>query len=167
MKLDKMLDRMMTQRVNTLKTIFKPSNLPRLFIILVILSALYYVYKTYLKEGMTSSDSCEITPDEFDKRVSSNDKQLVLFYAGWCGHCKRLEPTWDEVSKELNSNKKDSMLKINVGGNEPGTSSSDYQKISEKYNIQGFPTIIIFKNGSPQSEYEGSRDKEGFLKALA
>jgi protein disulfide-isomerase-like protein len=163
-----MLDKMMTQRVNTLKTIFKPSNLPRLFIIVVILMALYYVYTTYLKEGMTSSsDSCEITPDEFDKRVSSSNNQLVMFYAGWCGHCKKLEPMWDEVSKEVNSNKKDSMLKINVGGNEPGSSGPEYQKISEKYNIQGFPTIIIFKNGSPQSEYEGSRDKEGFLKALA
>ena len=43
--------------------------------------------------------SAELTPGNFDETVlKSNDVQMVLLYAPWCGHCKALMPEWDKVN---------------------------------------------------------------------
>lgn len=33
--------------------------------------------------------------------VEKDDEWLVMFYAPWCGHCRNLEPTWEEVGSEF------------------------------------------------------------------
>ena len=53
------------------------------------------------------------------------------------------------------------MLKVNCGGG-----SEKEKDIMEKYKIDGYPTIILFKNGKP-SPYEGSRNKDAFIEALS
>ncbi len=174
-KISKSMDKMMNRRMNTLKTIIKPSNLPRLFALLILLGVLYYVYKTYLKEGMTGiikdDIGCETTPDKFDTDVlSGSDKKLVLFYAGWCGHCTKLKPTWDTAASSINTGDKSTwkLWKVNVGGNESPNDATESQKaLGSKYPIQGYPTILIFQNGKLVNEYEGPRTEEGFTQALA
>jgi thiol-disulfide isomerase/thioredoxin len=168
MKLTKSIDKMMTRRINTLSMILRPSNLPRLFALLVLLGALYYVYKTYLKEGMSNKDDAETTPATFDKDIASG-KKLVLFYAGWCGHCKDLKPTWDEISNKLNTGDKSTwkLWKVNVGGNDSPNDATEEQKaLGSKYPIKGYPTILIFQDGKMVNEYEGPRTEEGFMQVL-
>jgi thiol-disulfide isomerase/thioredoxin len=171
MKLTKSIDKMMTRRMNTLTTMFRPSNLPKLIALLVLLGALYYVYKTYLKEGMTNKDEFETTPESFNNDVlSGSDKKLVLFYAGWCGHCKDLKPTWDEISSKLNTGDKSTwkMWKVNVGGDDTPNDATEEQKaLGSKYPIKGYPTILIFQNGKMINEYEGPRSEEGFMQGLS
>jgi thioredoxin-like negative regulator of GroEL len=172
MKLTKSIDKMMTRRVNTLKMMLQPSNLPKLFALLVLLGVLYYVYKTYLKEGMTNIDDSETTPATFDSDVlSGSGKKLVLFYAGWCGHCTELKPIWNSAAMNLNpgNDKKTWKLwKVNVGGNDsPNDASEEQKQLGSKYPIQGYPTILIFENGKMVNEYQGERSEEGFTQALA
>jgi protein disulfide-isomerase A1 len=51
-----------------------------------------------------------LVTDEFDKVVFDDDKDtLIEFYAPWCGHCKRLAPTWTQLGEKY-SNIKDRML---------------------------------------------------------
>jgi thiol-disulfide isomerase/thioredoxin len=172
MKLSKSIDKMMTRRLNTLNTMFRPSNLPKLFALLVLLGVLYYVYKTYLKEGMTNKDDSETTPNTFDDDVlKGSGKKLVLFYAEWCGHCNQLKPIWDSSSLALNAGDDKTtwkMWKVNVGGNDSPNDASEEQKaLGSKYPIKGYPTILIFENGKMVTEYEGDRSEEGFAQALA
>jgi thiol-disulfide isomerase/thioredoxin len=171
MKLTKSIDKMMTRRINTLNMMLRPSNLPRLFALLVILGALYYVYKTYLKEGMSNDcddTKSETTPATFEKDISSG-KKLVLFYAGWCGHCKDLKPTWCEISKKLNTGDKSTwkLWKVNVGGNDsPNDATEEQKELGSKFPIKGYPTILIFQDGKMVNEYEGPRTEEGFMQVL-
>jgi protein disulfide-isomerase-like protein len=147
------LQRVITNKFKLLKNILWPNNLPRLALMLAVLLALYYVYTTYLKEGF------ELAPAKLEDEIASG-KKLVLFYADWCGHCKKIKPEWDETAKEVNKEDK-KMLKVNCGGG-----SEEEKEIMSKYNIDGYPTIIVFDNGVA-SPYEGKRDKESFMSALS
>jgi thioredoxin-like negative regulator of GroEL len=173
MKIAKSIDKMMTRRIKTLTTMFRPSNLPKLISLLVLLVALYYVYKTYLKEGMENECNdvkFETTPDKFDSDVLQGaGRKLVLFYAGWCGHCQDLKPKWCEISTKVNTGDKSTwkLWKVNVGGNDTPNDATEQQKaLGSKYPIKGYPTILIFEDGKMVNEYEGPRTEEGIIQVL-
>lgn len=148
---------MLIKKLRELRGMFTKKNLPRLVILLIILIVLYFIYNKFLKEGMTNSN--EITSDDVEDHVKSGTK-LVLFYADWCGHCKKIKPIWEETSSEVNDEEL-KMIKVNCGEGTPAD-----QKIMKKYSIDGYPTIIKFVNGKAQM-YQGERDVDSFKEALS
>ena len=73
----------------------------------------------------------------FEQEVFNADKDVfVKFYAPWCGHCKKLAPTWSELGKELNKSESIVIAKFDATENEV-----------ESVDIQGFPTLIYYKKG--------------------
>ena len=131
------------------KNFFKPSKMPTLLFLLALLLIVYLIYVNYLKEGF------ETKPDDLEEQIKEG-KKVVLFYADWCGHCNDLKPTWDEVAEKINKNEK-RMLKVNCGN-----STKEDKAIMEKYDIDGYPTIIIFQDGEPK-QYKGGRKEEDLL----
>lgn len=154
MKIKKLIQKGFISRLNLIQTMFNKKNLPRTIVILIILAVVYFVYKSYLKEGFESSAST------FENDLT-NDTKLVLFYADWCGHCKEFKPIWNNTCDEINTNNKKIMISVNVGEQD-----SDSSRLSEKYGVDGFPTVVIFSNGKKSGTYDGPRTKEGLLKAL-
>lgn len=127
-------------------SLFSKDNLPRLLVMVVLLFLLYYVYTTYLKEGFT-----DVKPAEFSDQVTPDKKTLVLFYADWCGHCKKFMPEWDnEVTPEITP-MGIQVIRVNVGGE-----SAEEEALKNEYKVKGFPTIVFIKNGTPV-EYNGPR----------
>ena len=83
------------------------------------------------------SSAAAVTDSSFDKEVLQSDLPvLVDFWAPWCGPCRQLSPTIDEVAKDLGDAIE--IVKCNVDEN-PETPS--------KYMVRGIPTLIIFKDG--------------------
>ena len=79
----------------------------------------------------------EITDANFDAEViKSKIPVLVDFWAVWCGPCKMIAPTIEEVSKLYAGKAK--VGKVDVDNN-PGTAA--------KYGVRSIPTLFIFKNG--------------------
>ena len=72
----------------------------------------------------------------FKELVSSETPVLIDFYADWCGPCKAMGPIIKEVASEVGENAK--IVKIDVDKN---------QMLSNKLNIRGIPTFMVFKNG--------------------
>jgi|TARA_B110000483_G_scaffold28033_1_gene33987 thiol:disulfide interchange protein len=140
----------MYKKVNALLKKVKKNFDVKTLLFIIALLFLYYIYINYLDEGFESS--CDNLNEDI-----KDDKKLVLFYANWCGHCKNIKPVWDETASEINTDNNNKMLKLNVGDGKP-----EQKEMMEKYNISGFPTIIMFENGENKGVLE-KRDKNSFL----
>ena len=90
------------------------------------------------------------TNDQNFKRDVLDSKQPVLvdFWAEWCGPCKAIAPSLEELSEEMASKLK--IVKINVDEN---------PSISQTYSIRSIPALMIFKDGEKISEKMGALPK--------
>ena len=90
-----------------------------------------------------------ISDDSFQADVLDSDTPvLVDFWAEWCGPCKMIGPSLEEISDELAG--KVVIAKINIDENPdaPG-----------KYGVRGIPTMILFKNGEIAETKVGAAPK--------
>ena len=77
---------------------------------------------------------------------------VVCFHADWCGHCQQLKPEWDSMVKNLNKN--------NLGGLLARIEEKNLDKAECDKDIQGYPTIRVFKNGTKSKDYSGKRQSK-------
>ena len=95
------------------------------------------------------NDVIILTDSTFDKAVAKYDYLLVLFYAPWCGHCKKFHPEYEKAAKTL---RKENLFLSKVD-------ATVEKKLAEKFEIQGFPTVKLFIKGEA-IEYTGGRKEQ-------
>ena len=99
-----------------------------------------------------------INQEQFDELVLNADKPvLVDFYADWCGPCKILSPTIEELAQDKKYSDKYYFYKVNV---------DTAFNISERYSIQYIPTIIVFKDGEEITRNSGVVEKDYIVDML-
>ena len=98
----------------------------------------------------------EISDQSFEKEVINADLPvLVDFWAPWCGPCRALAPTLEEVAKENNGKIK--ILKISV---------DDNPKMAAQYNIRSIPALLLFNKGTMISSHLGTISKSKLITFL-
>ena len=91
--------------------------------------------------------------NSFENIIKSEKPVLIDFFAIWCGPCKMLTPILKEVKDSLGE--RITILKIDVDKN---------KELSEKYQVRGVPTMILFQNGKQLWRQSGVLTKEEIIK---
>jgi len=93
--------------------------------------------------------SKKVTDASFKTDVLDAQGPVVVdFWAEWCGPCKQIAPSLEEISTELGD--KVTIAKVNVDEN---------PQIPGQYGIRGIPTLMVFKGGSVAATKVGALPK--------
>jgi thioredoxin 1 len=96
-----------------------------------------------------------LTDANFDETIRRNPLVLVDFWAGWCGPCRALAPTIEELAKEYAG--KVLVAKLDVDEN-PQT--------AERFQVYSIPTVVLIKDGLEVDRIVGLCPKRNFDAAL-
>ncbi|MBR3293197.1 MAG: thioredoxin [Oscillospiraceae bacterium] len=89
-----------------------------------------------------------ITKNNFQQEVLSSEKPVLLdFWASWCGPCRMVSPTVDEIAAERSDIK---VGKINV---------DDEPELAAQFRIASIPTLIVIRDGKIVNQAVGVRPK--------
>lgn len=104
------------------------------FFYLISISVLVYIFfcNPYKKENFGNPSSC------------------TYYYMNNCGHCTKFTPEWDSFNKSYNGPIKLRKVEMNDAGDD-----------LEKYNVKGFPTVIMIDEEGSVKEYDGPRTSDG------
>lgn len=137
-----------------------------IFLLAIISIGVYFVYSIQNKP-IKKSISFEKKPV-----ISLNSKkQLVFYWADWCGICKKIKPIW--IQSKLEIKKKFPNLEIKeINCNDPD--QCYVLKNSKKVLLEGVPTIILRTSNNDDIEYEknikkgikGNKNGEDLIKFL-
>ena len=97
----------------------------------------------------------EVNETNFSSEVLQSDiPVLVDFYADWCGPCRMLRPSLEEIAGERSDIK---VAAVNVDEN---------IDLAEEYNVASIPCVVLFKNGAEADRSVGLVPKEALEELL-
>ena len=105
--------------------------------------------------GVSAGKLIEITTRNFDAETSK-ENLLLVFYAPWCGHCKRLEPVLGQLAATDDPD-------YSVGR----CDGTEHRVLAQRFNVRGYPSLFFVRSKAEVIPYEGNRgfkDIEHFLK---
>jgi thioredoxin 1 len=96
------------------------------------------------------------TDNDFEEKVLKSKEPVVVdFWAPWCGPCRIVSPTIDELAKDYVGKVKVGKMNVDDNPNMAGT-----------YGVMSIPSVLIFKNGQPVKTLVGAQGKDNYRQAI-
>lgn len=93
-----------------------------------------------------------VTTSNFQQEVMESEKPVLLdFWAPWCGPCRMIAPTVEEIAEE---NPEIKVCKINV---------DEEPELAKQFKVMSIPTLFVIKNGEVVNQCMGVRPKDFIL----
>lgn len=93
------------------------------------------------------------TESAFDDLLETEGTLLVDFYADWCGPCRMMAPTVEELAAEVDA----SVVKINV---------EELPTVARRYDVKSIPAFVVFDDGEESERLIGMQEKSDLRAAL-
>ncbi|XP_023229133.1 thioredoxin domain-containing protein 5-like [Centruroides sculpturatus] len=90
----------------------------------------------------------QLTENDFEETIETG-VTFVKFFAPWCGHCRNLEPTWNHLGQKFSMNDRIKIAKVDC---------TLHENLCSKHKVDGYPTLLLFRNGERMAEYKGNRE---------
>lgn len=95
----------------------------------------------------------ELTAQDFQGgKLRDKATNVVLFYSPDCGHCVAFKPAFEQFARVAPSIK---VSRLNM---------SQYRGVNVGYQVEGFPTVVLYRNGVAVKEYTGNRTTPDLVK---
>jgi thiol-disulfide isomerase/thioredoxin len=128
---------------------------------LIIILAVFRTASPFLTLGFGINARIGDLKGSFEIEAFDNDNQpvFVMFYAEWCGHCKKTMPEFNSLIEGYKGNIKIIMI---------DSEASENTELIKSQNIKGFPTIRYYPSGflGESQEYNGNRTANDFIEYL-
>ena len=131
-----------------LKTLEKQPGYVRMALMLVIAYGIYYLFKQ-LRWGIGNNIYLEGFGNGGFK-----DKTFVFFKMKGCGHCKSMRGEWDKFAS--NHDASSTGVKTSI------VDSNSKPELVKKYNVTGYPTLLMIKDNAIVKSFEGERTASAF-----
>jgi len=127
-----------------------------------VIAVFYYFY--YVAPSMKAAYKPNSEQIPLGAGEPSSTAELLFFFADWCPHCKAAKPIWNDLKAEY-EHKTINGYSVVFTEIDCSNESAEVDKMMNKYNIEGYPTIKLLKDGQV-IEYDAKPSKATLIQFL-